>query len=295
MNYMTFWQYLSCPACRAKLIKEDGTLKCPRCKSDYPVKNGVPILLLPSAREQIDSILSQKDGESMAQEYNRRASFFLRLLRPPDIHFNAGLNLSGSEGDMLYEPGKLVLNLGGGPHRYRSNEITLNIGLFPNVDIVGDAHNIPFSDGILDTVICNAVLEHVSDPAIVVKEIYRVLKPKGQIYIEVPFFWFYHGYPCDFWRFTISGVRKLFSGFEEIQVGITQGPTGAFLQFFVSYIIFLLNAWDKIWIRKTLSFLLRWPLFPFKFLDKRLNKRPDAHVMAGGFYFWGSKGKTQDG
>lgn len=49
-----------------------------------------------------------------------------------------------------------------------------------------DAHQVPFSDNHFDWVICNHVLEHIPDDIAVMKEFYRVLKPKGKALLQVP-------------------------------------------------------------------------------------------------------------
>ncbi len=44
----------------------------------------------------------------------------------------------------------------------------------------------PFRDAIFDNVICIEVLEHLFDPACVLNEIHRVLKPDGYVLLSVP-------------------------------------------------------------------------------------------------------------
>lgn len=51
--------------------------------------------------------------------------------------------------------------------------------------IVSDAHKLPFPNNTFDLVICTEVLEHVINPAGVMDEIKRVLKPKGIAVIEM--------------------------------------------------------------------------------------------------------------
>jgi ubiquinone/menaquinone biosynthesis C-methylase UbiE len=54
-----------------------------------------------------------------------------------------------------------------------------------NLEFVkGDVHDLPFEDSTFDKVCCRYILEHVKDPASVLLEALRVLKPNGEIYIQ---------------------------------------------------------------------------------------------------------------
>ena len=55
-------------------------------------------------------------------------------------------------------------------------------------DIVGDIHALPFQDSSQEAIICLAVLEHVEDPWLACRELWRVLKPGGYCLIYVPFY-----------------------------------------------------------------------------------------------------------
>ncbi len=50
----------------------------------------------------------------------------------------------------------------------------------------GDAQNLPFKDNHFDLVTCQTVLMHVKDPKAVLKEMLRVLKPKGLLMVAEP-------------------------------------------------------------------------------------------------------------
>ena len=52
------------------------------------------------------------------------------------------------------------------------------------VNVIADAHYLPFKNEEFDGVWIQAVLEHVVDPNLVVSEIHRVLKPDGIVYAE---------------------------------------------------------------------------------------------------------------
>jgi 2-polyprenyl-3-methyl-5-hydroxy-6-metoxy-1,4-benzoquinol methylase len=55
----------------------------------------------------------------------------------------------------------------------------------PNLRFVqGDGHGLKFEDGRFEVVYCRWVLEHVADPVQVLREMRRVLKPRGRIFVE---------------------------------------------------------------------------------------------------------------
>lgn len=49
-----------------------------------------------------------------------------------------------------------------------------------------DLMNIPLAESSFDAVICNHILEHVPDDHAALKELYRILKPGGTAFIQVP-------------------------------------------------------------------------------------------------------------
>lgn len=56
----------------------------------------------------------------------------------------------------------------------------------PIADLHFDIMNIPLEDNLFDVVICNHVLEHVSDDIAAMKEILRILKPGAWAILQVP-------------------------------------------------------------------------------------------------------------
>lgn len=67
----------------------------------------------------------------------------------------------------------------------------------------------PFADGEFDTIICNAVLEHVPEIDRVMRELTRVLKPGGYFVAAVPYLQPYHRNPTDFRRYTSEGLEEI--------------------------------------------------------------------------------------
>lgn len=58
----------------------------------------------------------------------------------------------------------------------------------PLAKVKMDIHRMPFQENSFDVVLCNHVLEHVTDDILALKEIHRVLKPGGFAILQVPFF-----------------------------------------------------------------------------------------------------------
>jgi SAM-dependent methyltransferase len=59
-----------------------------------------------------------------------------------------------------------------------------------------------------DTVILSDVLEHISKPEILIKEIHRLLRSNGVLLLNVPFMHWIHESPHDFYRYTEFTLRK---------------------------------------------------------------------------------------
>ncbi|GAC1465548.1 MAG: hypothetical protein PVSMB8_17240 [Vulcanimicrobiaceae bacterium] len=87
--------------------------------------------------------------------------------------------------------------------------VALDTAPGPEVDIVGDALNLPFGDGEFETIFSSQVLEHVSDPRRMLSELARASSTDGKIIVSVPQYWPEHEVPFDFQRLTIHGLRAL--------------------------------------------------------------------------------------
>ena len=72
-------------------------------------------------------------------------------------------------------PKKQFLNLGCGTSLGKANLKNLDCYLGSNVDIVADLHQIPLAENSLDGVTSVAVLEHIKEPTIVVKETLKII------------------------------------------------------------------------------------------------------------------------
>ena len=56
----------------------------------------------------------------------------------------------------------------------------------PLADVKADICNLPFEDNQYDIILCNHVLEHITDDTKAMQELYRVLKPGGMGIFQIP-------------------------------------------------------------------------------------------------------------
>lgn len=77
------------------------------------------------------------------------------------------------------------LDLGCGPHR-RPGYLGLDLLLEKNLDIIGDAHNLPIREKVIEEIISTKVFEHLNNPYQCFSECKRVTKEGSKIIISVP-------------------------------------------------------------------------------------------------------------
>ena len=112
-----------------------------------------------------------------------------------------------------------VLDMGGGRNAKYLSLLPAGLAMESvNIDpkiapthLVEPGKPLPFADGMFDAVICLNTLEHIYDSIAVLNELFRVVKPGGQVHVMVPFMFRIHGHPDDYFRATPSWWRETFS------------------------------------------------------------------------------------
>ena len=92
-------------------------------------------------------------------------------------------------------------------------------------DFIWDGISMPFESNRFDCALGTEVLEHCPEPEVVLKEVYRVLKPGGIFFFTVPFLWNLHEIPHDEYRYTPFSLERHLrnSGFKYIELKATGG------------------------------------------------------------------------
>jgi SAM-dependent methyltransferase len=112
--------------------------------------------------------------------------------------------------------GKRVLDVGCGDKPYypffsnAASYIGLDVQQNAHADLHGVAEAIPAEDASFDIVLCTQVLEHADDPAQAVRELHRVTAPGGRVLASTHGTMVFHPNPVDHWRWTHTGLERLF-------------------------------------------------------------------------------------
>ncbi|MCP9860388.1 MULTISPECIES: methyltransferase domain-containing protein [unclassified Cyanobium] len=130
-----------------------------------------------------------------------------------------------------------------------------------SLDLTWDGKTIPLQPQSIDTVLMTEVLEHVHRPGDLLREVRRVLKPGGVLFLTVPFIWPMHELPYDYHRFTPVALKAYL---EEADFNVQN--------------IQILGGWDHslaqmlgLWLtnrsmgerKRKIAKLLAWPFYSF--------------------------------
>jgi SAM-dependent methyltransferase len=239
---------------------------------------------------KLDELL-RTSGASLV--HRRRPQRIVRLLRRlihPYNHTAQAVVGSLCRDAKELRPRPRILVVGGGAigdgteELYASQDIDVyafDIYASDFVQLVADAHRLPWPSEFFDGVVIQAVLEHVLDPAQVVSEIERVLVSRGYVYSDTPFMQQVHEGPYDFTRFTESGHRWLYRRFSAEASGAVAGA-GTTLLWSLDYLAQALTGCQLVGQLTRLAF---WWLARLDHLI-RSDRRTDG---ASSVFFYGRK------
>lgn len=142
------------------------------------------------------------------------------------LHLQGLRDLVARAARRLDGPDQLVLDLWCGVKPYapllRGRVVAVDLDLrFASADVLaGDA--LPFADATFDGALCTQALYLLDDPPRTVAELRRVLRPGGWVLITVPSR-FRRASPAER-RYTDADLRRLFEGWERVEVAGHGGP-----------------------------------------------------------------------
>jgi SAM-dependent methyltransferase len=176
-------------------------------------------------------------------------------------------------------PGARILDAGAGPGPYRHlfahcdyrtqdfGQTPATLGRYTKLDYECDITAIPVPDGTFDAVLCTEVLEHVPEPVKAVRELARVLRPGGRLFMTAPLGAFLHQEPYHFYGgYTPYFYRKFLpeAGLEIETLERNEGFFSLFGQEALRYVELLGEPAVKRMplAARGFAFVLRWMMKP---------------------------------
>ena len=195
-SHMSIFDILACPNCKIRVTLRDKSLRCSECGLSFPIVNGVPVML--------------PDGS--IPKIQHEADLQIRETYDPWVHRVILQSLLDNQ---------VVVDIGAGNMALDDPcIIRTDVTLSPFVDLVADAHALPFLPESIDYIFSLAVFEHLHNPFRAAQSIYEVLKDGGFIYHECNFVFAYHGYPHHYFNASLQGLEQIFSQFAPLRKGV---------------------------------------------------------------------------
>lgn len=98
---------------------------------------------------------------------------------------------------------------------------------------------LPFGDEHFDTIILSDVLEHIPRPERLWDEMGRILAKRGRLIMSVPFYYWLHEQPHDYYRYTEFALRRFVdhSGLKLLQLDSLGGAAEVMTDIFAKNVI----------------------------------------------------------
>lgn len=169
-----------------------------------------------------------------------------------------------------------IIELGAGGDYYKAyaspGQAYLTSNLVPGGDLVLDMTRLDLADDSIEALVSVFALEHVYDYAQSIREQCRVLAPGGRMLLVVPFLYYYHAAPDDYFRFTASALDHLLAPTEVL----VRQPIGG------RWLLFAEFLHEKKVMGSQLGFAARLALrlLALPFLAAGLREHDARHAMA---------------
>jgi ubiquinone/menaquinone biosynthesis C-methylase UbiE/uncharacterized protein YbaR (Trm112 family) len=243
--------YIICPSCKNRVEKHYGYYICKKCGSSFPVYDKIPMLLTKCSKtkEKIYSRVWTEDSWELLLDRGPAINDFKESILPKFKKYLRGKVLEVGAGICwasalvkLENPNCKVFASDISLDRLKKGIKTCNFfGAKIDYFVVCDIENLPFNNNFFDCVLGLSVLNYISDLRNGIKEIERVLKPRGIFigkarmwsnitqslyrkflhlkYLKEKFGFSINSYSLNFWR-------KIFlqNGFKNISIMICKNP-----------------------------------------------------------------------
>jgi len=174
--------------------------------------------------------------------------------------------LRAQAADLEHGPRVRILDVGCGVKPYypffadvASEYVGVDVVENPAAELLGSVEALPVEDASFDVVLCTQVLEHCDDPAQAVREMHRVTAPGGRVLASTHGTQVYHPNPGDHWRWTHTGLERLFTAngeWEHVDVVPNAGTTSALAMLVGRSLHLLMKRAGVAWAARPLVYAL---------------------------------------
>lgn len=144
-------------------------------------------------------------------------------------------------------------------------------------DIVANAESLPIKSNSIDIVLCNQLIEHVSEPSKIIVEINRILKEEGILILTAPQMGRLHGEPNDYYRYTKWGLKYLLKK-NNMKIELIEPHGGVFRAIGSHLNFFLIDYFGRSnYLKRVLRYtVININNFVFNFLDRLIPWEKDT-------------------
>lgn len=203
-----------CPNCESSLFSEKDKIKCLTCHGEYffNFDSGQPDLRLKKRKNvNFKFVIAGEEFEDNNFDFK-----ILKVNSENEINYPKDKIPHHISKELLSyfpkakSPESTMLDIGCGSTLHR--EVCEYAGFryigldynSPEACVLGDAHALPFKENSFEFLLSIAVLEHIQNPFVMLREAHRVLKPGGKLIGTVSFLEPFHG--NSFYHHTHLGL-----------------------------------------------------------------------------------------
>ncbi|MBC7545595.1 MAG: methyltransferase domain-containing protein, partial [Candidatus Sericytochromatia bacterium] len=183
-------EYFCCPTCRGALTWVDDAATCPACAKRFPIDGTIVDFLETPELDPLTNRLESHYNQRAVNNATPQGEMEVWALLPAaqvKVAIDVGCGM-GNKAVMLAQKAEwlICVDLARSSLELARTQLTQRGLADRTVFIVANATEMPIRDGVIDLAVCTEVIEHIEQPATLVAELHRVVKPDGALVLSAP-------------------------------------------------------------------------------------------------------------